>query len=181
MFYIALLRGINVSGQKKIKMAELKTMFIDLKLDKVQTYIQSGNVIFESNEKDSLLLAEKIKAKILDTFGFDVDVFVYNKEDFAKRVNASPFKDEAIESLYFTFLSEQPKEIPTEKIEKAKKESESIHFDGDTIYLCYKEGYGKSKVTNNFFEQKLKLKATTRNWKTSQKLLEMIKQAEEAS
>ncbi|MBT33259.1 MAG: hypothetical protein CMO01_26660 [Thalassobius sp.] len=180
MFYIALLRGINVGGQKKIKMAELKTMFIDLKLDKVQTYIQSGNVIFESAEKDSQLLAEKIKAKILETFSFDVDVFVYNQVDFAKRVNACPYQDEALENLYFTFLSETPKEIPTEKIEKIRKEGESIHFIGDTIYLCYREGYGKSKLVNNFFEQKMKLKATTRNWKTSQKLLEMMKQAEEA-
>ncbi|MEM1136319.1 MAG: DUF1697 domain-containing protein [Bacteroidota bacterium] len=178
MYYISLLRGINVSGQKKIKMLELKALYERLGFTNVQTYIQSGNVIFESTDKDNTNLAKQISKKILEEFGYEVTVLVLDKNTFKTKIEKHPFNEADLPFLYFTFLSNIPEMIPYDKIEKAKQDTEEIHIVDDMIYFACRSGYGKSKLSNNFFEQKLKVQATTRNWKTSKKLLEMIQEAE---
>ncbi len=173
MVYISLLRGINVSGQKKIKMADLKKMYESLGFKKVATYIQSGNVVFESKESSPQQIADTIKAQIAKDFGYEVKVMVFDVDAFTKKVQQHPFSEEEAPFVYFTFLSAVPENIPQDKIKAAKREGEQIEMIDDMVYFYCKEGYGRSKLSNNFFEQKLKVDATTRNYKTCMKLIEM--------
>ena len=109
--YISLLRGINVGGNNKIKMAELKTMYESLDFQNVETYIQSGNVIFDSKRKDRRTLKEAISEAIKTTFGFDVEVLLRNKEDFDWLLQNNPFAsvDEAHQKqLYVMFFNQKP-------------------------------------------------------------------------
>ena len=89
--FISLLRGINVSGQKKIKMDELKKLYDSLGFKKVQTYIQSGNVVFECHDASIPKITERIKKKIKESFGFDVIVLIRTKEEFKKITRNNPF------------------------------------------------------------------------------------------
>lgn len=172
MKYICLLRGINVSGQKKILMKELKVMFEKLNFDSVQTYIQSGNIIFESDQKNIGKLSEQIKAEIKTTFGYDVQTFVESDEFFTYLKNSNPFfTNESIDisKLHVTILDKKPDVAQTET---THKNDEWILFQ-NLIYLHCPDGYGRTKFTNTFFEKTFKCSATTRNWKTISKLVEL--------
>jgi len=174
MIYISILRGINVSGQKSIKMADLKVLYENLGFTDVQTYIQSGNVIFGATETDCRKLISAIENAIQKKYDFDVPVQIRTKEEFKKVIDNLPFKGEReLNRLLVTFLSETPTNIPIEEIEKLKAKDDEIVFKDQAIYLYVPEGYGKSKLDNNTLERKLKVKATTRNWKTINKLYEM--------
>jgi uncharacterized protein (DUF1697 family) len=173
--YIALLRGINVSGQKQIKMTELKALFEELKFSDVQTYIQSGNVIFKSKEDQVNKLESKVAKAIREKFGFDVKIIVKTPKEFEYVLKNNPFikKKKEAERLYTTFLSEVPS---TEKIKKLKETDyspEEYTIDGKNIFMFFPDGYGKARLSNNLFENKLKVFATTRNWKTVNTLWKM--------
>jgi len=171
--YISMLRGINVSGQKKIKMEELKELYISLGFKNIQTYIQSGNVIFVSSDKIVSKLINKIERKIKKSFGFEVLVLIRTKNDLKKLIDNNPFAKKDNSKLLVTLLSDTPLLSPIDEITKIKDDSEEFLISGKEIYLFCPNGYGKSKLSNNFFERKLKLSATTRNWKTVNKLLEL--------
>jgi len=172
--YIALLRGINVSGQKKIKMADLKIHFEALGYDHVQTYIQSGNVIFSTQATDQKILAEQISDQLKSTYGFDVPVLVKTLEELTDIIQNNPFTEERYhqdQQIYFTLLGEPPHLENLQKLEDISYPNEAYHIDGTTIYFFCSQGYGRAKMNNNFFENKLKVTATTRNWKTVNKLI----------
>jgi uncharacterized protein (DUF1697 family) len=171
--YLSILRGINVGGRKKIKMTDLKELYQSLDLKNVKTYIQSGNVVFKHIETSPLELADQIEKKIKEVYDFDVAVFVMTKDELKKIIEKNPYKNEDINKLYVTVLSEIPPENPIEKIDKAKDESEKFSISGKEIYLLIPGGYGRTKLSNDFFEKKFNMSATTRNWKTINKLLEI--------
>ena len=171
--YLSILRGVNVGGHKRIRMAELKELYESLNLGYVKTFIQSGNVVFQYKDMDPLELAAKIKNKIKEVFGFDVAVFIRTKEEFQKIIEKNPFKDDEVNKLYVTFLSEKPITLPITEIERIKDESEKFIISGKEIYLFIPNGYGRTKLSNDFFEKKLEVSATTRNWKTVNKLFEI--------
>lgn len=171
--YISMLRGINVSGQKKIIMEGLKKLYESLGFKKVQTYIQSGNVIFQSTEADSSSVIQKIEKKITKVYGFEVSVLIRTPKELCQVIARIPFTKQEAEKSYVTFLSDVPVEVPTDEINKAKNSSEKFKIIGKEIYFYCPTGYGKTKLSNNFFEKKLKLSATTRNWNTVNKLLEI--------
>jgi uncharacterized protein (DUF1697 family) len=170
--YVAILRGINVSGQKMIKMDDLKKHLKELPFKNIRTYIQSGNIIFEHVKAEHAGLAEQIENKITQKFGFQVPVIVRSCADLNQIINNNPFKEDT-EKLYVIFLSELPQPKNIEKLMKIEKTTEQFYLFEDVIYLLCPAGYGKSKLNNNFFEQKLKVTATTRNWNTVIKLTEM--------
>lgn len=172
MIFISLLRGINVSGQKKVPMQQLKELYEKLGFTSVQTYIQSGNVIFSSNERDAAKLQVKIESAIKKEFGFDVLVFVRTSADLEKIVKNNPFTQQETESLYITLLSQVPVEIPAD-LDKFKAPNDKYKIINDVIYFYCPEGYGKTKLSNNLFEKKLKLNATTRNYNTINALLKI--------
>ena len=174
--YIALLRGINVSGHKKIKMPELKAMFEDLGFTNLRTYIQSGNVVFES--ATGIDLENKISAKIQEKFGFDVSVICRTSGEMEKVITRNPYAEMAgfeTEKLYVTFLQQTPSSEKLEMLKGFTFEPEMYSVSGKEIYIYCFNGYGNTKLDNMFFEKKLKVSATTRNWRTINKLIEMSK------
>ncbi len=172
--YISILRGINVSGQKSIKMIDLKVLYESLRFKNVQTYIQSGNVVFKTEETDRQKIISNIEDAIRKEYGFDVPIQIRNKEELKKIIDNFPFEGgRELNRLLVTFLAETVVHIPMNEIEKLKAKDDEIIFVGKEVYLYVPGGYGKSKLDNNTLERKLKVKATTRNWKTINKLYEM--------
>jgi uncharacterized protein (DUF1697 family) len=173
--FISLLRGINVSGQKKIRMEELRHVYEALHLANVQTYVQSGNVVFDTEDGDAAVLAGRIEAQIEQTFGFSVPVLLRQVADFSFILHNNPFlNDRNVDSdhLYLTFLAAAP---PAQLVGQLKAPGDGDEFVlvGREIFVFCPNGYGRTKLNNNFFEKKLKLYATTRNWKTVNALYEM--------
>jgi uncharacterized protein (DUF1697 family) len=179
IIYISILRGINVSGQKMIKMDALKQLYVEIGLKNVTTYIQSGNIVFQCEKKSSQDLEQKIHKKILEQFGFEVPVQVIELASLQKIIKANPFqKDKLKDAAFFhiTFLSGTPKKTTMEKIIPETYSPDEFKLMGQTIYLYCPNGYGTTKLTNTFFENKLKLSATTRNWKTTNELVKIAEQ-----
>lgn len=173
--YISLLRGINVAGQKKIKMAELRLMYEKLGFESVRTYIQSGNVIFKTRKMALDRLEARIKSAIAETFGFDVPILVLQHETLQNMVDENPYKDRTVDPkfIYFTLLKNVPESERVQVVEAMNFPDEEFAISNRVVYLCVPNGYGRTKLSNNFFENKLKVQATTRNLKSIRKLLEL--------
>lgn len=177
MRYIALLRGINVGTQKRIKMVDLKSMFESLNFKNVKTYIQSGNVIFDYDPSDTIKLADQIERKISETFGFLVKTIIRTDEELRNIVNNNPFvKGPNIEfdKLHVTFMLDKPEPSTVSFLDVKKEETENFLIISREVYLYCPNGYGRTKLTNAMFEKKLKIFATTRNWKTINNIVENI-------
>ena len=175
--YIAILRGINVSGKNKILMEDLRSLLSEMKLKDAKTYIQSGNIVFKSDGKlSNEKLATKIEAGIKKKFGFDVPVIVRSEKELQKAIAANPFlKDKKAnpERMHITFLSAFPEKKLLGQLESFSSPPDQFHVDGMEVFLHCPVSYGETKLSNKFFESKLKVTATTRNWKTVNTLLEM--------
>ena len=178
--FISILRGINVSGQKKILMADLKKLYESLKFSEVKTYIQSGNVVFKSDSKTSdIQLARKIEKAISAKYKFEVPVITRTKEELEKILSQNSFTKEKsidLKKLHVTFLSETPDREKMEQIKEVDFSPDQFIIKGKEIYLHIPNSYGETKLSNKFFENKLKVSATTRNWNTVNKLLELASQ-----
>jgi len=164
--YISLLRGVNVTGHNKIRMEELKRLFENLGFQNIVTYIQSGNIVFKTKVDSIEKITGKIKNAINKDLGLDIDVIVKSLDEWKQIVDTKPFPDAEGNKSYVTFLLDLPKEIPLDAINKAKAPSEQFMISGKEIYIYCPDGYGRSKLSNNFFESKLKVSATSRNWNT---------------
>ncbi len=177
--YICILRGINVSGHRIIKMDALRNLFQKLLFQDIQTYIQSGNVIFKSDQQNKKQLEESIQSKILEVFGFEVSVLVKSIEELTTVFDNNPFiisGSEDVSKLHVTFLSNKPDEINIESLSEVNFGSDKYKIINDVVYIfCPENGYGKSKLSNQLIESKLKVNATTRNWKTITQLLDLVK------
>jgi len=179
--YLCILRGINVSGHKIIKMDELKNLFQKLGFNAVQTYIQSGNVIFQSELKNQQELELLIAKRVNEVFGFDVPILVKTFKELQHVFENNPFLKNGvtdISKLHVTFLSEIPNSTLVKQFNEVDLGSDEFTIDNSSIYIhCPVNGYGNSKISNQFIENKLKLNATTRNWKTITQLMNMSQEA----
>lgn len=182
--YIALLRGINVGGKNIIKMADLKLMFESIGLHGAQTYIQSGNILFKSNEEEQPL-RRKIEHEIEKTFGFPVSVILREAEEIEAIILNCPFSKEAIlkaetssegEVLYVSFMINEPLEENVQRVNAYKSESDEYLIAGRNIYLLFSNSIRNSKLASNL--HKLEVTATVRNWKTLNKLSLLAKAME---
>jgi len=178
MIYISLLRGINVSGQKKIKMADLKSLYVAHGFDKVVTYIQSGNVIFESKGRRSReSIRKSIENFIQEKYGFHVPVGIRTNKELENTLNNCPYEEAKVEEygtrILVTFLQSAPPVERQKLLNEYVKPPEKLTIIGSEVYLYCPDGYGKSKLTNVFLENKLGIPATTRNWKSVKKLHEL--------
>jgi uncharacterized protein (DUF1697 family) len=171
---IVILRGINVGGKRKILMADLKSLCEKLGWKDVRTYIQSGNISFLS-ENENEDLENELSKEILEKYGFDVPVIVRNIEELQTSIENNPFYDAAadIKKLHLTFLKEKPLEEDLKQIKAHSFEPDKFVIENQDVFIYCEGKYHESKLTNNFFEKKLKVEATTRNWKTVLKLLEL--------
>jgi uncharacterized protein (DUF1697 family) len=177
--YIALLRGINVSGQKKIQMVHLSRLLESLGLNCVQTYIQSGNVVFDTTQSLSERDIEtQIQQAIQQEFGFDVPTLVISSDEWADIVHQNPFTTQRSvdpQYVHVTIFDQVPDPHKVLVIESVSYAPDEYIIVGRCVYLYCPNGYGNTRLSNAFFESKLKLKATTRNWKTTTHLLVMAK------
>jgi uncharacterized protein (DUF1697 family) len=175
--FLALLRGINVSGQKLIKMQDLNQLFLDNGFKNCETYIQSGNVIFDSKITSEEKISEQIKKIIQKKYKFDVENKVLNPKDISKIIQSNPYlkkKDFNEKAMYVSFLSAIPEKENVKALSAVKSADDSFEWNENVLYLYCPGGYGKTKLSNNVVENKLKLVATTRNWNTVLKLQEML-------
>lgn len=176
--YLALLRGINVGGHKIIKMADLKQLLETMGLSKVKTYIQSGNVLFESNEEADEL-SHRIEQQINSKFGFEVPVILRTSQDWNQIIDNCPYSVETLlegESVHLTLLSEIPSQEALDRLTKFQSDLEQYHVQGKEIYLFFRHSFRDSKLPLQI--QKLGVSATIRNWKTTMKLATMAKEIE---
>jgi len=173
--YIVLLRGINVGGKNKLPMAELRILLSENGYKNVTTYIQSGN-IFLNSAKTVDEINENIKLLLKQQFGYDVPVVTLTAEEIKTCFTENPFLkvEEDVKNLHVTFLNTIPENNLVENIEINSENNDSYTIIGKTIYLHTPDGYHKTKFSNTQFEKKLKTQATTRNWRTTTKLYEMI-------
>lgn len=177
MKYISILRGINVSGQKKIKMLDLKSLYESLGFQNVVTYIQSGNVIFETSDKNKSNVKMLIEDAIVKKYKFHVPVEIRTKREIESIIKNNPFgtvdlvKDGT--KVLVTFLSSIPDKVKVTEVLSKVVTPEKLVIKGQEVYLYCPNGYGVSKLSNSFIEKKLEVEATTRNWKSVHKLYEL--------
>ena len=174
--YIALLRGINVSGHKIVKMERLRAACAALGFTEVKTYVQSGNVIFASPDRSLVALAKRIERKILEEFGFSVPVFLTTVKELEGVIHRNPFSQKpGIDptKLHVTFLSGDPPPTALGILSPLAAGPEQLKVLGREIHLYCPNGYGNTKLSNTNIEKKLSVGATTRNWKTINTLLEL--------
>lgn len=178
MKYISLLRGINVGGQRKILMADLKVLYEGLGCENVVTYIQSGNIIFDSPNPDKTDIATRIEMAIQVQYYFQVPVVLRSAEEFHTLLSQCPYKhidpDQGGSIVMLTFLSAKPSAQGWTEIQSYLKDSEKMELGDRVIYAHFPEGYGKTKLSNDFMERKLGVRATTRNWRTVSKLQDLM-------
>ncbi|HEX2896968.1 MAG TPA: DUF1697 domain-containing protein [candidate division Zixibacteria bacterium] len=177
--YIALLRGINMAGHKVIKMDALRECFESMRLRKVRTYIQSGNVLFESSEFDEPKLCGRINKALMKQFGHDIAVMLRTKEELQNIVELNPFKSLKKNSMPFvTFLPDSLKKNLKLPIVSSRKDLELITLTGREFFSVGHLVNGRRGFPNTFIEKEFNLLATTRNWNTVNKLAKLTGQSE---
>jgi uncharacterized protein (DUF1697 family) len=174
--YVALLRGVNVGGARRVAMADLRELVESLGHQRVRTYIQSGNVIF-STDGDGAGLAETalalgIRGRIADRLGLDVDVMVRSRRDLEAILVRVPFKDADPKRVVIAFLSEAPTEVAVRALESIGAAPESVRVIDRVAYLNLPNGVGRSILAPQL-ERRLEVRATARNLATARTLLAM--------
>jgi len=175
--HLALLRGINVSGHKMIKMEDLRRSLEGVGFLNVRTYIQSGNVFVSSDENHPNTVADKIRGAIMSSFGHDVPVLIIGKEDLQACLERNRFLDEEgvdLKKLYVSFISAEVPEQMITQLNLNFIEPDKIQLDGRRIYLKYFSSPANTKLDNKWIEKNMNVVSTTRNWNTVNKLLEMF-------
>lgn len=172
--FIAVLRGINVGGHKKIQMSDLKHLLMNRAYANVQTYIQSGNIVFDYQQKTTAEIEADLYQIILDSYGFKVPVIVRTLTELKKILSKNPYENTAdIENLYLCFLQTKPEIKSIEMIKNYRFLPDDFTIDDRTLYIYCAGKFSDTKYNNAFFEKHLKVQASTRNWKTVNKLFEM--------
>ena len=174
--YIALLRGVNVSGRNRIRMTELQQLLACSGLAEVRTYIQSGNIVFGAEDQPCENLAARIASAIETHFGLKVPVVVVKQEELRLIHQQNPFSgrsDIPANRLFFTLLADRPEAAKAASLTESNFLPEEFVLQERVVYLCLPDGYGNTRLDNNFLERKLGVQATTRNLATIEKLLGM--------
>ncbi|MCP4005692.1 MAG: DUF1697 domain-containing protein [bacterium] len=173
--WIALFRGINVGGKNILPMAKLKIDLASLGLKNVRTYIQSGNVVFESTAKSASSLAAKIAGRVEKQHGFRPHVLLLSREDLLASIDSNPFPQAVSDpkTLHFSFLLEPPADPDLKALEDARSPTENYRLIDRVFYLHAPDGVGRSKLAANA-EKRLGVVTTARNYRTVNKLLEMV-------
>jgi uncharacterized protein (DUF1697 family) len=178
---IALLRGVNIGGHHKIKMEELRKLFAAMKLRDAQTYVQSGNVVFRAEGRDTAGIERKIRAGIAKKFGFEVSVMVRTAEELREVVRRNPFaKRKEIEPTKFAvmFLGDDPGEEKRKLARQIDTKPEELVLRGREAYIYFPNGMARPKMSWPKIERVLGTSGTGRNWNSVMKLLELAEKAE---
>nr|WP_205603482.1 DUF1697 domain-containing protein [Heyndrickxia shackletonii] len=174
--YIALFRGINVGGHNIIKMAELRNLFQTIQLKNVKTYIQSGNVVFESEEEEKTL-RNRLEQEVEKTFGFPVSIILRTSIQIEKIIQQCPFPVDHLlegESVHVAFLEEEPTQEAVDRLRQFENDDEQFRLIGKEMYLFFRKSIRDSKLAVQV--QRVGVQATVRNWRTTVKLDSMAKE-----
>jgi uncharacterized protein (DUF1697 family) len=178
---ISMLRAVNVAGHNMIKMDALRALYQSLKLRDAQTYVQSGNVVFRTDERDLAQLTKRIQNGIERTFGCRPDVILRTTAELRDVIARNPFaKRRGIEpgKLLVTFLAADPGDAAREQVLKIKCEPEELRVNGRELYIYFPNGMGRPKLSWAVLDRTLKIPGTGRNWNSVTKLLEMAEKME---
>ena len=171
--FVALFRGINVGGHHSLPMRELVEILENLGLENVRTYIQSGNVVFQSKKNHLARLSTDISLAIQDIKGFKPNVLLLTPKDFQSAIEASPYNCDDGKLLHFFFLSETPENPDMESLEALKSETEEYQLINKVFYLHAPDGIGRSKLAAKV-EKAMGIPLTARNWNTIRKIRLMV-------
>ena len=170
---IALFRGINVGGKNIIRMFELKQILEDQGLKNIKTYIQSGNVVFQTKNEKLPKLEKEIRIAINKKFGFEPRILFLKQSELKAIIDANPFDAEDSKSQHFFFLDSVPTNIDVSKLNSIKSDTEKYVLDGKVFYLFAPDGIGRSKLASRV-EKLLGVATTARNKNTVERILHLI-------
>ena len=176
-----MLRGVNVGPHNRIKMDALRAVYESLKFEGPRTYVQSGNVIFRTKEKNSSQLAQKIRAAIEKKFECSPEVILRTTEELRKAIAATPFADRPnLEpgKILVTFLTAEPALEARAGFDRFKGYPEEVHLKGRELYIYFPNGSGRSKLPWSAVEKVLKVTGTARNWNSVKAMLEIAEAME---
>ena len=175
--YVSLFRGINVGGHQTVPMNELKELHEALGLKDVVTYIQSGNVVFTSDDADLAQLPGQIEDGFAQKFGFHVNVMVRTSAELRDIIENNPFQNQPMKEskwVVVMFLATRPGSTALEDLQKTYVGPEEFYLVGQELYIYYPNGIGRSKLSNALIEKKLKTMGTGRNWNTILQLQKLM-------
>ncbi|HEV2579984.1 MAG TPA: DUF1697 domain-containing protein [Ktedonobacteraceae bacterium] len=174
--FVALFRGINVGG-RVVKMNDLKDLHASLGFKDVLPYIQSGNVVFTSDEADEAQIRRHIEESFEHKFGYHVEVLVRTSAEISEIIQKNPFQnqpDKESNWVVVLFLAARPGDTAWQDLVTTYTGPEELYITGKEVYIYYSGGIGRSKLTLNLMEKKLKTVGTARNWNTVLKLRELL-------
>ena len=177
--YVALLRGINVGGKNKLPMKDVVSMFTDAGCDNVRTYIQSGNVVFETGQALARRVPALVTKSISGRFKIQVPIVVRTTDELRKTIRGNPFLRKGIDTkrLHVAFLAEKPSAKKVAALDPDRSPPDAFLVRGADIYVHCPNGIARTKLTNNYFDSKLATTSTVRTWATVLKLHELAEQA----
>jgi uncharacterized protein (DUF1697 family) len=173
--YVALLRGVNVGGAHSLPMAALRALFEKAGARRVETLIQSGNVVFEASQGEAV--ARKVHAAILRDFGFEAPIVLRGAAEWDALIASNPFLARGVDpkTLHASCLSASPEAARIARLDPARSKPDAFEVIGATIYLHLPNGVARSKLTNAWFDATLGVTSTMRNWPTVLRLAELLK------
>lgn len=174
--YVALFRGVNVGGKNRLPMKELVQLFADAGCGNVRSYIQSGNVVFEADEKAAVKLPEKLGTAIAQRYGFQAPLTLRSAEEMRAVSHNNPFLQAGApeEALHVLFLAGAPEAARVASLDENRSKPDAFAVRGREVYLWLPGGVARTKLTNEYFDSKLATISTGRNWKTVLKLCDMM-------
>lgn len=170
---IALLRAINVGGRGKLAMADLRGVFTAAGFTDVQTVLQTGNVIFRSEEPDDRALEARLEEAVAAQLGLQTDIMIRDADGWRAMIAGNPFPGEAKDApghLVGMFLKASVTPAAVKEMESQIKGRERVQPGGQQLFIFYADGIGRSKLTNAWIEARLGTRGTGRNWNTILKI-----------
>jgi uncharacterized protein (DUF1697 family) len=178
---ISMLRGVNLGSHNRLKMEELRALYVSLKLREAQSYVQSGNVIFRSDEKDLVALGSRIEGAIEKKFRFRLPVILRTTGELRKAIAKNPFakrRDIEPSKLLMIFLDRDPGREIREQVLKIDTAPEELRMEGREVYIYFPNGMARPKMKWPAIERVLKTQWTGRNWNSVRKMMEMAEKLE---
>jgi len=174
--HVALLRGINVGGKNMLPMKELVKVFVAAGCGDVMTYIQSGNVVFSASAKVVEGLGSFVASRVEKQFGLRIPVVLRTAAEMEAVIRGNPFLAAGVgeEMLHVCFLADLPDADSVAGLDAGRSAPDEFAVVGREIYMCLANGVSGTKLTNAYFDSKLKTVSTMRNWRTVLKLGEMV-------
>jgi uncharacterized protein (DUF1697 family) len=173
--HLALFRGINVGGKNMLPMKDLAAIFAAARAEDVRTFIQSGNVLFNAEPKNAPDISGRVLATVKKRFGIEPPIVLRTSAQMRGVVKGNPYLDEPeSERLYVMFLADRPKAASVKGLDPNRSPSDRYTVVGTEIFMHLATGAAKTKLTNAYFDSKLATISTSRNWRTTTKLLELM-------